>query len=57
MKKNKENQFQVQEAVIDPNKIPEQFIRDIGSRILKIMKTDKSIQERYEQETGKPFFK
>lgn len=57
MKKNKENQFQAQEAVIDPNKIPEQFIRDIGSRILKVMKTDKAIQERYEQETGKPFFK
>lgn len=57
MKNKKENQFQAQEAVIDPNLIPEQFIRDISSRILKVMKTDKSIQKRYEQETGKQFFK
>lgn len=50
-------QFQESQAVIDLNQIPNHVLKGIGSRILKILKTDKSLQESYETETGKTYYK
>ena len=57
MKNKQENQLQERTAVLSPDKVPDEFYRAFGSRILEILKTDKTIRERYEQETGKRFFK
>ena len=57
MNSKQKDQFQERTAVLNPNKVPDEFYRIFGSRILEILKTDKTIQERYEKETGKQFFK
>lgn len=57
MKDDKKGQSQEITARLDYSEIPEQVIKNFSLRLLKLLKTDEGIQKRYEQETGKTFYK
>ncbi len=57
MTRTKKNQFAYSEAVINPDKLPEQFLKNVSHSILDRLKTDVSLKERFEKETGKNFYK
>lgn len=46
-----------QVGFIGPDKLSEEFLHDFSSRLIKLLTTDKDLQKRYEQDTGKKFHK
>lgn len=57
MTRTKKSQFAHSMAVINPDDLPEQFLKNISHSILDRLKTDSSLKERFEKETGKNFYK